>query len=102
MESIRKNANNNKVTTGHQQNDQSSKMEGFDTTEAIMPGIIEPDGLLVQSRILNPPAAGQVTVRVEASGISFAEQSMRRGRYYEQPKFPFVPGYDLVGIVVTT
>src|SRR5437762_1516235 len=24
---------------------------------------------------------------------------MRRGRYYGQPPFPFVPGYDLVGTV---
>ena len=24
---------------------------------------------------------------------------MRRGRYYDQPAFPFVPGYDLVGVV---
>ena len=45
------------------------------------------------------PAAGQALVEVEATGISFAEQEMRRGRYPGQPKFPFVPGYDLVGIV---
>jgi NADPH2:quinone reductase len=32
------------------------------------------------------------------SGVSFAEQQMRRGKYYDQPDFPFVPGYDLVGI----
>ena len=37
-------------------------------------------------------------MRVEASGVSFAEQQMRRGKYYDQPDFPFVPGYDLVGI----
>jgi NADPH2:quinone reductase len=36
---------------------------------------------------------------VEATGVSFAEQQMRRGKYYDQPPFPFVPGYDLVGIV---
>jgi NADPH:quinone reductase-like Zn-dependent oxidoreductase len=36
---------------------------------------------------------------VEATGVSFAELSMRRGRYYDQPPFPFVPGYDLVGRV---
>jgi NADPH:quinone reductase-like Zn-dependent oxidoreductase len=35
-------------------------------------------------------------VRVEAAGVSFAEQQMRRGKYYDQPRFPFVPGYDLV------
>jgi NADPH:quinone reductase-like Zn-dependent oxidoreductase len=38
-------------------------------------------------------------VRVEATGVSFAEQQMRRGKYYDQPPFPFVPGYDAVGIV---
>ena len=38
-------------------------------------------------------------VRVEATGVSFAEQQMRRGKYYDQPPFPFVPGYDLVGEV---
>src|ERR1043165_4495791 len=46
---------------------------------------------------LAEPAAGQALVRVEATGVSFAEQQMRRGKYYDQPKFPFVPGYDLVG-----
>lgn len=74
----------------------------FKTTEVIMPGIVEAEGLVVTTSILNSPAAGQVTIKVEASGISFAEQAMRRGKYYEQPKFPFVPGYDLVGIVVAT
>jgi NADPH:quinone reductase-like Zn-dependent oxidoreductase len=42
---------------------------------------------------------GQVIVRMEATGVSFAEQQMRRGRYYDRPPFPFVPGYDLVGTV---
>src|SRR3954454_6414986 len=47
---------------------------------------------------LPAPGPGQALVRVEATGVSFAEQQMRRGKYYDQPKFPFVPGYDLVGI----
>jgi NADPH2:quinone reductase len=46
---------------------------------------------------LPAPGAGQVVVQVEATGVSFAEQQMRRGKYYDQPRFPFVPGYDLVG-----
>jgi NADPH:quinone reductase-like Zn-dependent oxidoreductase len=40
-----------------------------------------------------------VLVTVAATGISFAEHAMRLGRYPGQPKFPFVPGYDLVGTV---
>lgn len=68
-------------------------------TEVVLPGVVEPDGLQVGSRRLPAPAAGQVIVAVEASGVSFAEQQMRLGTYYDQPPFPFVPGYDLVGTV---
>lgn len=71
----------------------------FITQEVVLPGVVEPDGLQLRERKLAAPLPGQATVRVEATGISFAEQSMRRGRYPLQPKFPFVPGYDLVGIV---
>lgn len=68
-------------------------------TEIVLPGKVEPDGLRITTRSLPPPAAGQALVHVEASGVSFAEQQMRRGRYPGQPTFPFVPGYDLVGTV---
>lgn len=69
-------------------------------TEIVMPGPVEPTGLEVRVRPLPSPAAGQTLIRIEASGISFAEQAMRRDRYPGQPAFPFVPGYDLVGRVV--
>ena len=68
-------------------------------TEVVLPGVVEPGGLQLRQRTLSPPAAGQVLVRVEAAGVSFAEQGMRRNRYPGQPKFPFVPGYDLIGVV---
>lgn len=68
-------------------------------TEVVLPGLVEPAGLQIRERDLPAPARGQALVGVEASGVSFAEQSMRRGRYPGAPKFPFVPGYDLVGIV---
>ena len=68
-------------------------------TEVVLPGVVEPSGLQLRERTLPPPATGQVLVRVEASGVSFAEQGMRRNRYPGQPKFPFVPGYDLIGVV---
>src|SRR3954471_13431512 len=71
-------------------------------TEIVLPGVGEPESLQVRSRELPDPRAGQALVRVEATGVSFAEQQMRRGRYYDQPPFPFVPGYDLVGTVLTT
>ena len=70
-----------------------------DMTEIVLPGLVEPSGLQIRHRTLPVPAASQALVRIEASGISFAERSMRRGKYPGQPKFPFVPGYDLVGTV---
>jgi NADPH:quinone reductase-like Zn-dependent oxidoreductase len=68
--------------------------------EVVLPGVVEPAGFILQNRTLNSPGAGEALIQVDASGIAFAEQSMRRGRYPGQPAFPFVPGYDLVGTVV--
>ncbi|WP_327111234.1 medium chain dehydrogenase/reductase family protein [Nocardia sp. NBC_01730] len=68
--------------------------------EVVLPGRVEPDELVITRRSLPPLGSGQALVRVDATGVSFAEQQMRRGKYYDQPPFPFVPGYDLVGTVV--
>ncbi len=68
-------------------------------TEILLPGVGEPESLQIRTRDLPPLRDGQALVRVEATGVSFAEQQMRRGKYYDQPAFPFVPGYDLVGTV---
>ena len=68
--------------------------------EIVLPAKGEPESLQVRETADPTPGAGQVAVRVQASGVAFAEVQMLRGRYYNQPKFPFVPGYDLVGTVV--
>ena len=70
------------------------------TTEVVLPGRVEPFGLQIRERTLPIPRAGQALIEMEATGISFAEQAMRRGLYPMQPKFPFVPGYDVVGKIV--
>jgi NADPH:quinone reductase-like Zn-dependent oxidoreductase len=69
------------------------------TTEIILSGVGEPESLQIRTRELPALQPGEAVVRVEATGVSFAEQQMRRGKYYDQPAFPFVPGYDLVGTV---
>jgi NADPH:quinone reductase-like Zn-dependent oxidoreductase len=71
----------------------------MNATEVVLPGSVEPEGLQVTTRELPEPRPDQAVVRVEATGVSFAEQQMRRGKYYDQPPFPFVPGYDLVGTI---
>ena len=75
-------------------------MNAVTALEIVLPGLVEPSGLLLRERRLPAPARGELLVEVEATGISFAEKSMRRGRYFGQPAFPFVPGYDLVGRVL--
>ena len=69
-------------------------------TQIVLPGLVEPHELRVETFPVVDPAAGQLLVEVEATGVSYAEQSMRRGRYFGQPAFPFVPGYDLIGRVL--
>ena len=68
-------------------------------TEIMMPHEGGPEVLELLRREPPRPAAGETLVRVEATGVSFAEVQMLRGRYFNQPGFPFVPGYDLVGTV---
>src|ERR1700754_1373805 len=70
--------------------------------EVVLPGKVEPEGLEIRHGAVPTAGAGQVVIRVEATGVSFAEQQMRRGRYYDQPAFPFVPGYALFGTVLAT
>jgi NADPH2:quinone reductase len=57
------------------------------------------DQLQEVSLPLEPPHKGQIRIRVLASGVGFTDITMRTGRYLFRPKFPFVPGYEVVGIV---
>jgi synaptic vesicle membrane protein VAT-1 len=45
------------------------------------------------------PKAGEVRVRVEASGINFADILGRMGLYPDLPPIPIVPGYEVSGRV---
>ena len=69
------------------------------TVEMVLPGVGEPESLEARERELAAPEAGEARIRMAATGVSFAERSMRRGKYYQQPAFPLVPGYDVVGTV---
>jgi len=71
-----------------------------ETVRVVLPGRVEPSGLEITTAPIPTPSGGQLLVKVEATGISYAEQAMRKGRYFGQPKFPFTPGYDLVGRVL--
>ncbi|MFE1251793.1 zinc-binding dehydrogenase [Streptomyces sp. NPDC058735] len=70
----------------------------LDSARVSMTGSGEPEERLVTVREAVPSAGrGKVVVRVEAAGVSFAEVQMLRHLHPFPPRFPFVPGYDLVG-----
>ncbi len=50
----------------------------------------------------SPLAPGQVRIKVSAAGVNFAEVQMRMGLYPEAPKLPFVPGFEVAGVIVET
>jgi len=45
------------------------------------------------------PGAGEVRIRVEASGVNFADVMGRMGLYPDLPPLPVVPGYEVSGRV---
>lgn len=57
------------------------------------------DVLKIQEREDPRPEAGQVLVRVEASGVNFADILARKGLYPDAPKPPCVVGYEVSGII---
>ncbi|WP_431037381.1 zinc-binding dehydrogenase [Streptomyces sp. P6-2-1] len=68
-----------------------------------MTGSGDPERHIVLGEGARPTAGrGNVLVRVEAAGVSYAEVQMLGHLHPFPPAFPFVPGYDLVGRVVET
>ncbi len=56
-----------------------------------------PDSLVVETVEDKAPASGEVTVRVQACGINFADTLMIQGLYQTRPPFPFSPGLEIAG-----
>lgn len=44
-------------------------------------------------------APNEVLIQVKAFGLNFADIVARKGQYNDAPKFPFVPGYEVSGII---
>jgi NADPH2:quinone reductase len=45
------------------------------------------------------PGPGQLRVRVRAAGVGSTDLIMLAGKYLYAPKIPFVPGYEIAGVV---
>lgn len=53
---------------------------------------------LVEDDLPNP-RPGEVRVKIQAAGVSFADVLMREGIHPEARRSPFTPGWDVVGVV---
>ena len=58
-----------------------------------------PEYLLVVENELRSPKAGEVQIKVLATGVGRTDINYRYGLSPFSPKIPFVPGYEIVGIV---
>ena len=56
-----------------------------------------PDVLKVKEAPDPDPKPGEVRIRVEASGVNFADILGRMGLYPDLPPLPVVPGYEIAG-----
>src|SRR5258708_18402002 len=45
------------------------------------------------------PAPGEIRVRVRACGVGATDLTMLAGNYPFAPRMPFVPGYEIAGVV---
>jgi len=58
-----------------------------------------PENLQLRDAPDSQPQAGELRIRVRASGINFADILARKGLYPDAPKLPAVVGYEVSGIV---
>lgn len=58
-----------------------------------------PEVLQVVELPLEEPGPGQLRVRVRATGVGSTDLTMLEGSYPFAPKIPFVPGYEVAGVV---
>ncbi|MFF5229898.1 zinc-binding dehydrogenase [Dactylosporangium sp. NPDC000521] len=70
--------------------------------EIVLPGPVEPEGMVVRRRPVPVPAPHEALIEVEASGMSFDDMLMRRGTCLDRRAYPMVPGRDLAGVVIAT
>jgi NADPH:quinone reductase-like Zn-dependent oxidoreductase len=64
-----------------------------------IPRIGDPSVLEVREAPDPVPGPGQVRIRVDASGVNFADLMARMGLYPDAPPLPAVVGYEVAGVI---
>src|ERR1700722_20439768 len=58
-----------------------------------------PEVLQIVDLPIETPGPGQLRVRVRAAGVGATDLNVLSGHYAFAPKIPFVPGYEVAGVV---
>lgn len=48
------------------------------------------------------PGNGEVRIEVKAAGVNFADIMQRRGHYHGGPEPPYIPGFEIAGVIDAT
>ena len=71
-----------------------------ETTLAVqIPRFGSPEVMVEREVPLRPPGAGEIQIRVKASGVNFADLLQRAGLYGKVPDLPYAPGFEVAGEV---
>ncbi len=62
----------------------------------------KPEKLKLEASPIPIPGENDVLIKVVAAGVNFADILARQGLYPEAPKVPFIPGYEVAGIIEDT
>ena len=59
----------------------------------------DPTVLQIETAPQPTPRTGEVRIRVQVCGVTFAELLARMGMFSDSPTPPFIPGFEIVGVV---
>jgi len=77
----------------------SSPAEGQRYRAVLLPRVGGPEVLRTVELPLQQPGPKQLRVQVRAAGVGSTDLMMLEGRYNYAPPMPFVPGYEMAGVV---
>ena len=66
---------------------------------AVVTDLAGPDGVVVREVPTPTPGPTQVVIDVEYAGIGFPDVLQTRGQYQVRPELPFIPGWEISGVV---
>ncbi|MFP5370104.1 MAG: NADPH:quinone oxidoreductase family protein [Actinomycetes bacterium] len=66
---------------------------------AVVTALTGPDAVEVQERPEPVPHPHQVLIDVECAGVTFPDVLQTRGLYQRRPDVPFIPGWEVSGVV---